>query len=94
MCLRSVVYLCTVGFCAGGLIALSLMALILSHRRPRNFERLLFLVLLSLFFFYSGGLLVLDAHIHYPVRPKATLGLHGQSLQEKLRELGIQCPGK
>jgi signal transduction histidine kinase len=46
-----------VGFTAGTLVYLFLLALILGHRRPRLFERLLFFLLLGLFLIYAGNLL-------------------------------------
>lgn len=46
-----------VSLAAGSLVYLFLLALILGHRRPRNFERLLFLLILGLFFTYAGHLL-------------------------------------
>lgn len=50
-------YFRLVALSAGALVYLFLLALILGHRRPRNFERLLFLLLLGFFFIYAGHLL-------------------------------------
>jgi signal transduction histidine kinase len=46
-----------IAFTAGTLVYLFLLALILGHRRPRKFERLLFFLLLGLFLIYAGNLL-------------------------------------
>jgi signal transduction histidine kinase len=54
-----------IGFTAGTLIYLFILALILGHRRPRLFERLLFFLVLSLFLTYAGGLLETNARIQY-----------------------------
>jgi signal transduction histidine kinase len=51
---------------------LFLLALIVGHRRPRAFERILFFLLLALFLFYAGGLLILNAEIHYSEPPAST----------------------
>ena len=62
-----------IGFTVGTLVYLFLMALILGHRRPRLFERLLFFVCLSLFFIYAGLLLEANAVVEYgPRQPDAT----------------------
>ncbi len=66
-------YLRLVGFAAGALLHLFLLVLIAGSRRPRAFEWLLFGVVLSLFLFYSGALLGLNAEIHYLTPPRATL---------------------
>lgn len=65
-------YVRLVGLTAGTLVYLFLIALILGHRRPRRFERLLFLLLLSLFLGYSGGLLALNSQMHYTSAPETT----------------------
>jgi signal transduction histidine kinase len=57
---------------AGTLVYLFLMALILGHRRPRLFERLLFFLSLSLFLIYAGGLLEVNSRIQYAQIPDAT----------------------
>lgn len=62
-----------VGFTAGTLVYLFLIALVVGHRRPRHLERLLFFLLLSLFLTYAGGLLALNAQMHYGSPPTATL---------------------
>jgi signal transduction histidine kinase len=77
-------YVRLVGFTAGSLVELFFLALILGNRRPRTFERVLFFLVLSLFAFYCGGVLLLNAVIHYPVPPAATImfanGLTGLGL--------------
>src|SRR5271154_3295740 len=65
-------YIRLIGFTAGTLVYLFLLALILGHRKPRLFERLLFFVCLSLFLIYSGGLLEINAFIQYGTPPNAT----------------------
>jgi signal transduction histidine kinase len=62
-----------IGFTAGSLAYLFLIALVVGHRRPRRLERLLFFLLLSLFLVYAGGLLALNAQMHYGSPPAATL---------------------
>ncbi|MGD0956194.1 MAG: ATP-binding protein [Candidatus Acidiferrales bacterium] len=57
---------------AGTLVYLFLIALILGHRRPRFFERLLFFLVLSLFAIYAGGLLEINARIQYGTPPEVT----------------------
>jgi signal transduction histidine kinase len=65
-----VFYARLVAFTAGTLVYLFLLALILGHRRPRLFERLLFLLNLSLFLIYASGLLGINAAIQYgSIRP-------------------------
>jgi len=61
-----------IGFTAGTLVYLFILALILGHRRPRLFERLLFFLVLSLFLTYAGGLLETNAQIQYGTIPTAT----------------------
>jgi signal transduction histidine kinase len=65
-------YLRLIALTAGTLVYLFLLALILGHRRPRLFERLLFLLILSLFAIYAGGLLQINAEIEYGSPPAAT----------------------
>jgi signal transduction histidine kinase len=65
-------YLKLVGYTAGTLVYLFLIVLILGHRRPRTFERLLFFVALALFLVYSGGLLEINARMQYGSPPAAT----------------------
>ena len=48
-------YLRLVGFTVGALVYLFLLALIVGHRRPRLFERLLFFLMLSLFCCIAAG---------------------------------------
>lgn len=57
---------------AGTLVYLFLIALILGHRRPRLFERLLFFLVLALFLIYAGGLLEINAAMQYGAAPQAT----------------------
>ncbi|MGA8220716.1 MAG: ATP-binding protein [Candidatus Acidiferrales bacterium] len=54
-----------VAFTAGTLVYLFLLALILGHRRPRKFERLLFFLLLGLFLIYAGNLLEANYGLQY-----------------------------
>ena len=65
-------YVRLIALTAGTLVYLSLIALILGHRRPRFFERLLFFLILSLFAVYSGGLLEINATIQYGSPPATT----------------------
>jgi signal transduction histidine kinase len=65
-------YVRLIALTAGTLVYLFLIALILGHRRPRRFERLLFFLVLSLFAIYSGGLLQINAEIQYGTLPEAT----------------------
>lgn len=65
-------YVRLIGLTAGTLVYLFLIALILGHRRPRLFERLLFFLVLSLFLIYAGGLLEINAQIQYARPPDAT----------------------
>jgi two-component system sensor histidine kinase HydH len=65
-------YIGLIALAAGTLVYLFLIALILGHRRPRKFERLLFFLVLALFLFYAGGLLEVNAKIQYGVPSEAT----------------------
>ncbi|HUJ30513.1 MAG TPA: ATP-binding protein [Candidatus Acidoferrum sp.] len=65
-------YIRLIGLTAGTLVYLFLLALILGHRRPRKFERLLFLLALALFAIYGGGLLEMNAQIQYGAPPEVT----------------------
>lgn len=65
-------YIRLIAFTAGALLYLFLLALIVGHRRPRRFERVLFFLILALFFFYSGALLAANAVIHYVSPPVST----------------------
>jgi signal transduction histidine kinase len=65
-------YVRLIALTAGTLVYLFLLALILGHRRPRRFERLLFLLILALFAIYAGGLLQINAEIEYGSPPVAT----------------------
>ena len=68
----SLFYIRLISLTAGTLVYLFLLALILGHRRPRLFERLLFFLMLSLFFLYSGGLLEINAVMQYGSPSDAT----------------------
>jgi signal transduction histidine kinase len=59
-----------IGLTAGTLVYLFLIALILGHRRPRRFERLLFFLVLVLFLMFAGGLLEINASIQYGTIPE------------------------
>ena len=61
-----------IGLTAGTLVYLFLIALILGHRRPRLFERVLFFLVLSLFLIYASGLLEINAQIQYGSVPNST----------------------
>ena len=68
----SLFYIRLISLTAGTLVYLFLLALILGHRRPRTFERVLFFLNLSLFLIYAGGLLEINARIAYGTPPEAT----------------------
>jgi len=59
-----------IGFTAGTLVYLFLIAIILGHRRPRRFERVLFFLVLALFLLFAGSLLEINASIQYGTIPK------------------------
>jgi signal transduction histidine kinase len=65
-------YVRLIALTAGTLVYLFLIALILGHRRPRLFERLLFFLTLALLAIYGGGLLEINAQIQYTAPPEAT----------------------
>jgi signal transduction histidine kinase len=69
---QSLFYIRLISLTAGTLVYLFLLALILGHRRPRFFERILFFVCLCLFLMYSGGLLEMNAVMEYGSPPQAT----------------------
>jgi signal transduction histidine kinase len=69
----SLFYIRLISFTAGTLVYLFLLALILGHRRPRFFERLLFFLILSLFLIYAGGLLEINGQVEYGTPPRLTL---------------------
>jgi signal transduction histidine kinase len=75
----SLFYIRLISLTAGTLVYLFLLALILGHRRPRFFERLLFFLMLSLFLIYSGALLEMNARIQYGSPPSLTI-VFAQSL--------------
>lgn len=62
-------YIRLIGFTAGTLLMLFWMVVILGYRRQRNFERVFFFLCLSLFLFYGGSLLALNAQIYYAQLP-------------------------
>src|SRR5260370_1904937 len=64
-------YIRLIGYTAGTLLQLFWMVVILDYRRQRNFERVFFFLCLSLFFFYGGSLLAVNAQIHYFTPPLA-----------------------
>ncbi len=66
-------YLRLIGLTAGTLLQLLLLVLVVGYRRPRALERMLFFVVLSLFLFFSGGLLELNAELYYSAPPAATV---------------------
>src|SRR6202012_3241354 len=65
----SIIYLRLIGLTAGTLLPLFWMVVILGYRRQRNFERVLFFLCTSLFLFYSGSLLAVNAQVHYGEPP-------------------------
>ena len=67
-----VFYVRLMGFTAGTLVYLFLLALILGHRIPRQLERLLFFVCLCLFMIYGGWLLEINSILEYPTMPDVT----------------------
>jgi signal transduction histidine kinase len=69
----SLFYIRLISFTAGTLVYLFLLALILGHRRPRFFERVLFFLNFALFLVYAGGLLKLNAQIEYTSPPASTM---------------------
>jgi two-component sensor histidine kinase len=69
----TLLYVRLIGFTAGTLLMLFWMVVILGYRRRRNFERVLFFLCLSLFLFYCGSLLGLNAQIYYEVPPARLL---------------------
>ena len=82
-------YVRLIALTAGTLVYLFLIALILGHRRPRLFERLLFFLALALLAIYGGGLLQINATIQYGTPPEATA-----LLSDFLATLGLLalCP--
>src|SRR5712692_5818607 len=69
--MSALLYLRLIGFAAGTLVHLFLVVLVAGYRRPRAFERVLFFLALTLFLFYSGALLGLNAEIYYASPPPA-----------------------
>src|SRR5713226_8636454 len=72
--MSALLYLRLIGFAAGTLVHLFLVVLVAGYRRPRAFERVLFFLALTLFLFYSGALLGLNAEIYYARARAAGLG--------------------
>jgi len=68
----TLLYIRLIGFTAGTLLMLFWMVVILGYRRQRNFERVFFFLCLSLFLFYGGSLLAINAQIYY-TEPGAAL---------------------
>jgi signal transduction histidine kinase len=75
----TLLYVRLIGFTAGTLLMLFWMVVILGYRRQRNFERVFFFLCLSLFLFYSGSLLAINAQIYY-TQPGAALQKFAASL--------------
>jgi len=73
-------YVRLIALTAGTLVYLFLIALILGHRRPRRFERLLFFLVLALLAIYGGALLQVNAEIQYGTPPQATQFLYSSLL--------------
>jgi signal transduction histidine kinase len=71
--MTAITYVRLIGFSAGTLVHLFLLVLIIGYRRPRQFERVLFFLALSLFLFYAGLLLKLNSEIYYATPPIGTL---------------------
>ena len=71
--MSALTYIRLIGFTAGTLLQLFWMVVILGYRRQRNFERVLFFLCLSLFLFYAGSLLALNAQVYYAVPPESLL---------------------
>ena len=70
--METLFYLRLIALTTGTVVYLFLIALILGNRRPRLFERILFFLVLALFFIYAGGLLEMNARIEYAFAPDAT----------------------
>ena len=82
--MQYVFYVRLIALTAGTLVYLFLLALILGHRRPRLLERLLFLLSLSTFLMYAGGLLEINSSIQYGSPPDST-----RFIYKLLDQLGI-----
>src|SRR5260370_37706310 len=63
--MQTLLYIRLIGFTAGTLLMLFWMVVILGYRRQRNFERVFFFLCLSLFLFFNGLLLAINAQIFY-----------------------------
>jgi signal transduction histidine kinase len=70
----SLFYIRLISLTTGTLVYLFLLALILGHRRPRLFERLLFFLTLSLFLIFASGLLDINAVMQYGSPPEGIRG--------------------
>jgi signal transduction histidine kinase len=66
------IYVELIGLTLGTIVYLFLIALILGHRRPRLFERILFFLVLSAFAIYAGRLLEINGQIQYASPPDLT----------------------
>jgi signal transduction histidine kinase len=66
-------YIQLFAFTAGALLYLFLVVLLAGLRKPRLPESLLFFAGISLFLFYAGGLLGMNATIHYSSPPVSTM---------------------
>ena len=75
-----------ISFTAGTLVYLFLLALILGHRRPRKFERLLFFLVLSLFLIYAGNLLQANSVLQFGPWQLSSVA---QNISEGLEALGF-----
>jgi signal transduction histidine kinase len=71
---------------AGTLVYLFLIALILGHRRPRRFERLLFFLLLGMFLIYAGTLLKANSYVQFGPWQQSSVA---QNISEGLEALGF-----
>jgi signal transduction histidine kinase len=84
-------YVRLIALTAGTLVYLFLIALVLGHRRPRKFERLLFFLIFSLFLIYAGGLLEINARIEYGSPPDATRLLYTGLITLGMLFLPVLC---
>jgi signal transduction histidine kinase len=71
--LAALFYIRLIALTAGTLVYLFLLALIVGHRRPRYFERLLFGLNFCLFLIYAGFLLEINARIEYATPSALTI---------------------
>src|SRR5258708_4505786 len=75
----SLVYIRLITFTAGTLLQLFWMVVILGYRRQPAFQRVFFFLSVSLFLFYSGSLLALNAQIYY-LEPPSLLAAFAKTL--------------